>query len=384
MNILFVRSPYTFQVDGTNLKQARCKLYLWNEPNILPTSPTYEFYFYPPTPTQTKGYFNISNECLEFINPTFPNTYTTYNSQESNNHWCYAKVVLEWASALEDPEWEEAEGSGLTYICVNGYTEYTQGRNFAISNVFSYTLMNSIYPVINSFAEDDYYKNIPNVNTIYPYVDILIDNIMDEDPPFLYYLQYIYLDGSVSNVYQLTLLTPKVQMIRIPLRDLSMSRTKPYYVTLYKYDVQNDIETQEISYIINPLCTPKYPVQELSFINKLGGWEFLYCMGNSEEKVDMTNTDYRFAQPFNYDIHVGQRQTFNTNGKKSIKVNTGWVPERTKILIEQLLFSETILIDKVPVVLKTKNSVLKKTLKEKMINYTFEFEYKFNAINNVI
>jgi hypothetical protein len=383
MNILFVRSPYTFQVDGTNLKQARCKLYLWNEPNILPTTPTYEFYFYPPTPTQTKGYFNISNECLEFINPTFPTSYSNYNSQESYNHWCYAKVIVEWATTIEDPEWIEAEGSGQTYICVNGYTEYTQGRNFAISSALIYPLMNGIYPVMNSYAENDYYINIPNDNGIYPYVDFLVQDLANENN-FTYFIQYYYLDGSVGTFVQITTLSSGVKMIRMPLRDLNITRTKPYYVILYQYDVANDEYIEVFKHIMNPLCTPKYPVKELSFINKLGGWEFLYCMGNSEEKVDMTNTDYRFAQPFNYDIHVGQRQTFNTNGRKGIKLNTGWVPEKTKILIEQLLFSETILIDKVPVVLKTKSSVLKKTLKEKMINYTFEFEYKFNAINNVI
>lgn len=383
MNILFVRSPYTFQVDGINLKQARCKLYLWNEPNTLPTTPTYEFYFIPPSATQTKGYFNISNECLEFINPTFPTFYTNYNSQESYNHWCYAKVIVEWADTIEDPEWQEGEESGQTYICVNGYTEYTQGRNFMILNTLIYPLINVLYPQINSYAEDDYYINIPNVNTIYPYVDFLVQDLVDEDN-FTYFANYFYTDGTVGNLVQITTSSIGIKMIRMPLRDLSISRTKPYYVILYQYNVQNDEYLEIFQYIMNPLCTPKYPVQELSFINKLGGWEFLYCMGNSEDKVDMTNTDYKFAQPFNYDIHVGQRQTFNTIGKKSIKLNTGWVPERTKILIEQLLFSETILIDKVPVVLKTKSSVLKKTLKDKMINYTLEFEYKFNVINNII
>jgi hypothetical protein len=381
MKILFVRSPYTFQVDGTNLKQARCRLYLWNKPNSLPATPTYEFYFIPPTPTQTKGYFNISNECLEFISPTFATTYSTYNSAESNNHWCFAKVVVEWANTIENPEWQPTDNSGFTYVCVNGYTEYMQGRNYFIDGNPFFALSNNITPIASGTAENEYYINIPNDNTIYPYVDVLIEELINDDS---YQVQYINIDLTGSVVAQLPITTLGINMLRVPLKELNSTRQNKYYARVYKYILEDDEFVLITQYIMNPLCTNKYPPRELSFINKLGGWEFLYCLGNSEDKIDMTNTEYKFAQPFNYDIRVGQRQTFNTNAKKSVKINTGFIPELNKILIEQLMLSETILIDKVPVVLKSKSSVLKKTLKEKMINYTLEFEYKFNQLNNVI
>jgi hypothetical protein len=72
------------------------------------------------------------------------------------------------------------------------------------------------------------------------------------------------------------------------------------------------------------------------------------------------------------------------NGKKSIKVNTGFVEETTNTLVEQLYLSETVTLDGLPVLLKGKATVLKQAIKEKNINYTFEFDYNFNLINDFI
>jgi hypothetical protein len=49
-----------------------------------------------------------------------------------------------------------------------------------------------------------------------------------------------------------------------------------------------------------------------------------------------------------------------------------------------LLLSETVLLDDVPVEIKTQSSDIKTSLKDRNINYEMEFEYAFNLINNVI
>jgi len=74
----------------------------------------------------------------------------------------------------------------------------------------------------------------------------------------------------------------------------------------------------------------------------------------------------------------------NTTGKKTIKLNTGFVTQDYSELITDLLLSETILLDNVPVTVKTKSVELKTHIKDKMINYEIEFEYAFDIINNMI
>jgi hypothetical protein len=79
-----------------------------------------------------------------------------------------------------------------------------------------------------------------------------------------------------------------------------------------------------------------------------------------------------------------QTASLNVNGKQGIKLNTGWVPENYSELIQDLLLSETILLDDVPVEIKTQSTDIKTSLKDRNINYEMDFEYAFNLINNVI
>jgi hypothetical protein len=46
--------------------------------------------------------------------------------------------------------------------------------------------------------------------------------------------------------------------------------------------------------------------------------------------------------------------------------------------------SETVLLDNKPVNVKTKSTALKTRLKDKNINYTIEFDYSYNLINDVV
>jgi hypothetical protein len=85
-----------------------------------------------------------------------------------------------------------------------------------------------------------------------------------------------------------------------------------------------------------------------------------------------------------YDTLVGQRKSFNVNGKKTIKVNTDWVSEDFKEVVKQLMLSERILLNSLPVKLNTQSTELFQSINTKMINYQMEFEFAYNAINNVI
>jgi hypothetical protein len=86
----------------------------------------------------------------------------------------------------------------------------------------------------------------------------------------------------------------------------------------------------------------------------------------------------------NYSTLEGQRAVFNANGKKMIRVNTDWVNENYKEVIQQLMVSERILINKKPAKLNTKNTELFKSINTHMINYQLEFEFAYDIINSVV
>ena len=84
-----------------------------------------------------------------------------------------------------------------------------------------------------------------------------------------------------------------------------------------------------------------------------------------------------------YNPLKGQNKSFNINGGQSVKLNTGFVPENYSDLIQDLLLSETVLLDGKPVEVKTQANTLKTGLQDRNINYEIEFTYSFDLINNV-
>ena len=122
-----------------------------------------------------------------------------------------------------------------------------------------------------------------------------------------------------------------------------------------------------------------------TFINRYGGWQPLTFYKQQTINITTTSNQYKmFQASSNYNVRIGQYNTMNTNGKKTIKLNTGWVTEDYSEVIADLLLSETINLDKVPVTVKTKGVELKTHIKDKLINYEIEFEYAFDIINNMI
>jgi len=86
-----------------------------------------------------------------------------------------------------------------------------------------------------------------------------------------------------------------------------------------------------------------------------------------------------------YNTIQGQRKGFNNNGQESISVNTGNVEESYFETIQQIMLSEKIIIDDLPVLCNTKSLQKQKGInQQKPANYQLTFNYAFDAINSVI
>jgi hypothetical protein len=130
----------------------------------------------------------------------------------------------------------------------------------------------------------------------------------------------------------------------------------------------------------------KYTPVIIDFINKYGAWHREFFFKASNDNFSIENTEYNLMQTnsFNYNVKEGQRKVFNANGKKSVKVNTGWVNESWKEVLKQIMLSERILIDDKPAKINSKSTELFKHINTKQINYSLEFEFAYDVINSVI
>lgn len=386
--IIYTRSPYFITVNESGQVGSKIELRIWNGATPAPTPATYTFSKSIASATQIENVYNISPFVKEYIDNIAP----IYSSAELDSTTMWANVQVKRYK-------ETSVGSYIlldttTYLGTNGYTSFTDGYN--------YTNPSNVFMLLSDNTKEIKY----DISKDIPYVNILV-NRGEFDT-----LTATYTDLAGLNPTVVTYTSTK-GAIKIPLSILDSDYADGNYckidaedntlVSNFKARVLADsgtfeagtcmvstidsIADTELQYIykVVPVCEPKYSPVVCSFINRYGGWEFLTFFKARKDDINVKGSNYNLLpDTLNYNYQRGQSKSFNLNGKQTVKLNTGFVPENYSSSIQDLLLSETILLNGLPVELKTQSANLKTSLNDKNINYELDFEYSYNLINNVI
>lgn len=135
----------------------------------------------------------------------------------------------------------------------------------------------------------------------------------------------------------------------------------------------------------------KYPVNMLTFVNKLGTKQELYFDMKSEQKVSAKSKDFRRNTLDYTDLTANSlkhtTKKMISDSIESFKLNTGFITENNALAIEELLVSEYVWLTQedstvIPVNI-TDNSVKRKThLNDNLIQYTINVEASAPYLNN--
>jgi hypothetical protein len=336
MKKIFIRSPYFIQIDEAGQTGAKIEIFLWNKGTTEPTTATYTLTKNIASETQTLIAWNVANYAKEYIKPIAPVT-VSVPTEENVNCWCYMKIkrykIVAGVETLLNTE---------TFVCLNGYTQYSSGYNQSTSA--------NVVPLVNTNIKLTTFSG-------FNYINVFIE----ESNNFQWQGQ---------EDYNFTTTVPT--MWKLPY---------DYDPYILKYSIGTNIFTIKTE----QLCEPKYTPINCTFINRFGGWQFLTFFKANSSSIDVTSKDFNMLpSSINYNVLQGQKKVFNSQGKQKIKCNTGWVDENYFELIQDLLLSETVLLNNVPVIVKSQSSEYKTNIKDKNINYEIEFEYNYGLINDVI
>lgn len=350
--IIYTRSPYFIIVNETGQIGSRIELRIWNGTGSAPTDATYIFSKSIASATQIENIYNISPFVKEYIDNVAP----IYAAGETDS-------TLMWAN-VEVKRYKETEEAyvlldTITYLGTNGYTQYLDGYN--------YTDPSNTFVLLSDRTKEIKYDITKDI----PYVNVLIN----PDSGDVITAKYKDLRGrnEVTVNY-----TETKGMLKIPLSTTSVKYNKGNTLTISYNDT-------DFIYKVTPICEPKYSPVVCSYINRFGGWQFLTFFKTRIDNISVKGSNYNLLQDsIDYNTSKGQSKTFNVNGKQSVKLSSGFVPENYSDLIQDLLVSETVLLDGKPVEVKTQATTLKRSLQDRNINYEIEFDYAYNLINNVI
>ena len=145
------------------------------------------------------------------------------------------------------------------------------------------------------------------------------------------------------------------------------------------------------SFSVKYMDCSKYETYKITFVNKFGALQDLYFMGKSIETLNITKDNYKSnvldIGTQSYSINDHQYRDFDVQGRQAINLTTGFVSEDINEPVKQLLLSDkvwmTVGSDVVPVNPRTQSLTVRKSINDKLISYTLDFDFSHDIIQNV-
>lgn len=357
------RSPHIITIDVPSQTSTRIELYIWNT-GSQPPSPQYTLSKKIPSSNNISTYYNISPYTQEYYNfTTFQNIYNTYDTAISTNF--VVQYVVEKFKTIGGVETTAGTETGEF---MNGYGYYMEGANpVGFTNV--------------GLDEGTYFYNYDSdlptsqANSMAGTIDVNLTDVNE-------FIRYTNLrTGVVTNIAFSTLglrTFPRVHDSNLAdgnktelMRGASLRWTGTF----------------------KSQCEPKYQPVIIDFVNKYGSWSRIFFQKAKKRSINVKTDNYKInpaTVPYSQTAQ-GQVKEFNTTGTETIKLNTGWVNDNYAEYLQQLLLSEKVtLLDYetdtqyTPVNVKTKSLEKQTGLNNGMMNYSLDFEFAFDIINNVV
>ena len=363
INRIFARSPYIIEVDAVGQSGSKVELYIYTNGTTPPSTPTYVLEKLIPASNNTQTLYNISPYLLEYIkHPSFFNNYATDNVPLSTNQYVCVdvkryKLVASVYTLLDS----------LTYFAFDGFGYYEQGYNPTHIPQQTGFLDKQNYYYWADANNSPFANPLQRAGTITAYL------------PTGYYVKYTQLQTGLTYTSAVSPADDIYEVFRV---------YPSYYLTGNKVEIYTNLNILIWNATFYPIEECKYEVITCDFVNMYGAWQREFFFKASYSSVNTNATEFNLMQKMGlfgvWDTKANQRQTFNTNGTITHRVNTGWVDETFSSNLQQLILSERILLNGFPVKMKTTNIDKQKNINNKTINYVLEFDESHDLINNVI
>jgi hypothetical protein len=323
------------------LKRVEVDIYVWEGlVTAQPSAPAYSI-----NKNVISGQTNITLEIAELVRDYLTMTF-------NNDYTSIARYVRAIVSSFDDSD-EPFQTNPIvtTYVALDGYGYFEEGTN----------------------PELDRHALISSTNIYLP------ESTAGKFPIFAEGVGKVIIDSTTTQITDNGNTNQKIQYITIP-ADSS---------TIQVFDT--DDTTLKKTITVSNICEPKYTPFKITFVNKFGAFQDLYFFKKSSEVTNVTDELFKKNIVTNtsstYNTYDNQKGRINVNAQTSLKMNTGFISENMNQTIEELFYSENVWIryenKTLPVIPKTKSLQYKTQLNDNLINYTIDFDFAFDRINNI-
>ena len=375
--IINARSPYYIKLSYASLYKAEVDIFIYSGTLTTdkPATPTYILEQY-----TTTGNDYVIIELSEIIRDYL---YTEYYTEAVDAVWVEVDYDLKNVSDVS------LSTGSLDYLAFDGYGDFLEGANPRTST----------NPTNASYTPMVLQDNI-NVYFIKG-KDIKIPFFSEPNPTITTNVS-LGVWNEVDYFWEQTDYTWDYLSVPQSVTDNDNSLNKIQYLVIDSSQLETGTEitftsttgnSQITTINLIEYCEPKYEPYRIIFYNKYGTLQDIWASKRSNVSINSKDESYKsnvmdFSQSTpSYSIYKHSKKRFNVELNKSITLNTDFLKEEYNEVIEQMMASEQIWIenntDTIPVILKSKSLQFKTSVNDKLIQYTFEFDYAFDTIQNI-
>lgn len=374
------RSPKWFYIEDSDLDSATLKLYIWNDTKTsVPTNPTYTITKKSLPSSQPTVWFEVAELVRDELDTIFDGNYT------GQAVWVKAVMV-----AYDSGGSEIVTETPNTVIAFDGYN-YFEEQN-ADESALMITNRELFVLEDNTFRVPVYTDVEPTV-VFYKDGEIIATEIISSEDESADQIKYISIYGDDVNWD-----TFEERVLEDGGVDFENSVCLQSFFNNYSIGAVDKIEVSADGKIdtikVKVLEECKYEPKKVTFINKFGALQDIYFFKKSVEKMNVKKESYK-ANILNadktYNISSHTNRDFNITAKESITMSSGFLSEEYNEVFKQMMLSEKVWITNIiktgeqvlPINVKTSNITYKTSLNDKLVDYTFDFDYSFNVINDI-
>ena len=356
--IILSRSPFNFAVTpGITFDEITAEIFIYRGHRVddRPLVSTYQVSKSVVQVGQPTINFDIHKLVNDFVKNKYngvADTVGAFTTSTLDTVWCYIDAKINLGGA-------EQYQANQTLLAVDGFLYHTDYENTAIDSQFQ------LATILSNITNHIIYNN-SNYPLYFLTQDLTSITVNGTNVPFTF-------DQSIS--------TQKVAYVNIA--EYIDSSTS--FTAVFDYTFGDNIFTH--NFTVKDEC--KYPLINCIFKNKYGFWQTIPFNKLSKKTQDFTNESYNglISNYGNYALNSHVKQTYNINGREKVTVNTDFIPEAYNALFTELMLSEFVYLEENGTVLPVnivKTSFEKKTkLINKLIQYSMDFEYSFDLLNNI-
>ena len=215
---------------------------------------------------------------------------------------------------------------------------------------------------------------------------------------FTGHIDNVFLGEITSNTYEEVTVDAKFNSSTVGTQTIEFDSdtNTAYQEVIFNIDdidevlITTDYGTKTIE--VKPISECKFSPYILTFKNRYGVDEDLWFFKKSTKKINVSSEDF-MANQFEQrsaGILTRSSQEYNKNGKESLEINSGFVPEAFNECFKQLLLSEEVKLydydnsQEYAVKITDSSLTYKTSVNDKLINYTIGVEFSNNVIDNIV